>query len=428
MNAPNVKHRSQLQRSTMACRTCLFDVLSVQLVLLEVCSHLPFPILLNLANASKSFRSIMYDTPGIFRRLDLSGSPMHMAMNNEFCNGWDVDPLRQPMAHEKRLANCLRRSFVDPCLTSKRILDQAQLLILDDQAVPEDVLKDLLLDPSIPLRILSVIDWTRGAAFCEVFDALSLLCSTVCPEKRTLQGIYAYGATFNVTSGLWSRGSKSVANGVTSSLGATLGCQDLTSTIASGSRAPRSAWYHSSGPLLKSVREGSGQGKSKWSCNRLLGLPFFFDAVKCRSLEHDADETVVASFSLPPCEICKSAPEGLIDPSLAPTHDLPLLTPIPFRPSIKLAQQPSAISLGESSRAFLARCADCVDTDRWCSRCGRFWCEDCYDPVAASQQDGQGVAAGDGPASRQLKVYQGLCGSCLVVEMYRGAGSGGMWG
>ena len=413
----------------MADRTCLYDVLSVQLVLREVSMLLPFSALVSLASASKLFYSLIHDTPGVFRRLDLSSSLPRAGINKMSHNGRGVEPPHRSMAHERPFAQYLERSLLDPRCPGKKVLGQAQILVLDNQAIPGDVLQRLLLDTSIPLKILSVVEWAHGAAFGDLLDVLHLLCSTIRPEKRTLQGVYAYGAVFGVAGDLEAGRSNPVARGVTSSLGATLGSDEMSQANITVSRASKDAWYNSSGPILKNVREKPGQGNSKQgSCDQLLDLPFFFDAVRCRGLKHAHNETVVASFSLPPCEVCQSAPEGLISPSQAPTRELPLLKPIPLLPSIKLAQLPSTFTLEDSSRSFLARCADCVSTDLWCSRCGRFWCESCHDPAVANQEDGQGTNASHAPAARRLKVYNGLCSDCLVIEMYQGAGSGGMWG
>lgn len=50
----------------------LFDVLLNTLVLTNTVPHLPVSDLVNLAATNQSFRYLLYDTPGVFRHLDLT--------------------------------------------------------------------------------------------------------------------------------------------------------------------------------------------------------------------------------------------------------------------------------------------------------------------------------------------------------------------
>lgn len=50
----------------------LFDVFLNTLVLTNTVPHLPVSDLVNLAATNQSFRYLLYDTPGVFRHLDLT--------------------------------------------------------------------------------------------------------------------------------------------------------------------------------------------------------------------------------------------------------------------------------------------------------------------------------------------------------------------
>lgn len=50
----------------------LLDALFNRLVLENIVSYLPVSALLSLAAANRDFRSLVYDSPGVFRHLDLS--------------------------------------------------------------------------------------------------------------------------------------------------------------------------------------------------------------------------------------------------------------------------------------------------------------------------------------------------------------------
>lgn len=50
----------------------LLNLLSNSLVLYQTTPHLPIPSLLALGATSKAFRSLIHDTPGVFRYLNLT--------------------------------------------------------------------------------------------------------------------------------------------------------------------------------------------------------------------------------------------------------------------------------------------------------------------------------------------------------------------
>ncbi len=89
---------------------------------------------------------------------------------------------------------------------------------------------------------------------------------------------------------------------------------------------------------------------------------------------------------------------------------------------------------------LILRCEDCL-RGRWCERCNRWWCEDCYEePVSRvhlrtemqqveTREDLQRNGWTGTAPGQAVKVYSKLCVEhCLVSEMMSGAGSNGMWG
>ena len=408
----------------MAPRLALYDLLSIDLILLEVCHNLPFLSLLDLAVVSKPFRSLVHHSPGVFRCLDLS----YIDPTQQGPNGDDL------VFSTEDFANGPTRDLFG-FLYRRKILNQVQVLVLDHQRIPPDLLKGILDDPSMPVKILSLIGYT-GFRHVSLFRMLNQLCLE--DKSQRLQGIYIYGTDH--PSVVKPQIDASWSHGVTSSLGATLGDAGPDSGSA-GSHAPASdhvqnPWYKNSGTLLSARK-----------CNdnfpqfpMIRGL--HFDAVMCRGPKHEEITKIghplhpprMAMVAVRGCQDCGSAPEGFVDPSTAPSYDLPLLAPVPRSPSIKLAQQPPTESLGATPPHFLGRCFQCL-SHRWCGKCGRFWCENCYDTAAARVTPAEGTESAENagrsrPRPRfKVHIYNGLCVEhCLVVEMYHGAGSGGMWG
>jgi hypothetical protein len=159
-------------------------------------------------------------------------------------------------------------------------------------------------------------------------------------------------------------------------------------------------------------------------------------------------QPAIATVALGPsgCETCQSCPEGPAIFGESPEYTLPLLSPPPSHSStVRAAQRPEPV--GSRFPRLILRCEDCL-RGRWCERCNRWWCEDCYkEPISRIQRTelqqlelreqlqndgltsfshGAGLSgSGRGPP---VKVYSKLCEHCLVSEMMAGAGSNSMWG
>lgn len=104
------------------------DVLSAELILICIASYLPVSTLLSLSSTNTEIRSVMHDTPGVWRTVDLSG------MYN----------VPQP---EPVLANFLRKPYV---------ARDCRLLILDGTEIDHQFLDQLLLREMPHLRSISL--------------------------------------------------------------------------------------------------------------------------------------------------------------------------------------------------------------------------------------------------------------------------------
>ena len=408
----------------MADDHALYRLLSVDLILLQICLNLHFTSILRLAATSKPLQSLLYTNPSVFRCVDASVRRRATVYSRS------IRP--EDVTTTRRFEKVLTPTFQDHVFRRLRILN------LDGQSgVIIHNLSKTFPGSSIPLRILSIrrIQYLRGD---ELFEVLSRFCEG--DASNRLQGVYVFDARQPAHP---VPGPREVTAGVTARLGAALG-QPHGAALGQPHGADEAGLHNSLDPMESAWHQGPGwlTQETRLDFLQLFQLPLYYDSILCRSRRHtkSADgppplSCAYAQVVPSPCEICGSAPEGLIDQHSAPSHNLPLLAPLPRSPSIKLAQRPF---LAENrARPFLARCQECLRA-RWCHDCGRFWCEDCYaaersstgDPVNVWPAWGVWTSSGSGPGQPgvTLKVYDGLCiEHCLVPEMYSGTGSGGMW-
>ena len=169
-------------------------------------------------------------------------------------------------------------------------------------------------------------------------------------------------------------------------------------------------WYDAKGRVIR--RDVSLEwADTMVDCQGLIA----FDAILCTGPRHfnspatgtlpDPSITgrpfpqwAVATDSLPGCEGCGAAPEGITAfDSSSDRAQLPLLPPVPsLSSSLKAATYPAS-----PSPSFIARCSACLE-DRHCATCNKWWCETCYAPPRVGEEPGY--------ATR--KVWNGLCISC----------------
>ena len=431
----------------------LLELLHNSLVLRRTVPYVPISGLLSLGAASKSFRDLLYQTPGVFRYLDLSnvkGAATAIAPIDVGGEVWRAERMDEALTEDDFYAGPLRGVFSN--LRRKHVLGDVQTLVLDGLSVPADAIYDILEDTAYNVRILSI----REVKNLNEKKLMKILRHCVRPSRPEgtpkLKGLYVFGPKDRNYSKLVVRapGDQRSNTGVTSSEGAQLGmtwAHQSHEALSSAVGADEDMWYTGGRMLLKEpTREWA---ETVAACANLIA----FDAVLCRGPRHrvrgvSADFDDIASADLvklletgflPPaiatialgpngCVACHSSPEAPAVYGAASQAALPLLAPPPLHSStVRAAQCPSS---GITSPAkLLARCRLCLD-DRWCERCQKYWCELCLQTrqFAPSSPPQAADALLIAIAARPIKVQLGLCvQGCLVSEMMAGAGSGGMW-
>ena len=441
----------------------LLDLLSNALILHQTCPYAPISGLLSLAATSKSFRSLVYDTPHVFRYLDLSPIKISVSIPPLDTGGqvWRSQRMDEGLTEEEFCSGPLRGIF--SFLGRKSILSDVQTLILDGLSVPADLVHELICDESYNIRILSIRE-VKNLNERKLMQVLKYAVRPSRPDKTPkLKGLYLFGPSDRTLIG--GRNSSHGSNlslpstGVMSSAGAQLGMewnhksyQALSTALAmDGDR-----WYQASGKMI--TKPYLPQWASVLElCRGIIA----FDAVLCRSFQHELKpvdrsptkfelstaggvaETPehyifpsVAVFALGPtgCAQCHTSPEGPAILGISPVEHLPLLAPPPRHSSTVKAAQ----SLGPGTGIpppFFARCGECL-FNRRCERCNKWWCESCcnasgiskYTLMQKAEIREEGADWTD-EFNENIKVHGGLCVErCLVEEEMAGAGSGGMWG
>ena len=432
-----------------AMTVTLLDLLSTTLILHQTAPYLRVPDLLHLGAASKAFRILIHDTPQVFRYLDLStvkdaGRPADSCSRHEECTD------------EEFFAARLNGIFWNR--TVRRFLHDVQTLVLDGLSVPADLVRSLLQEEPFNIRILSI----RQVKHLNQRKLIQLLRYLVRSSRSLdtpkIRGIYVFGSKGPVQEPridshehqdlyhpIPALAPSYRAPGVMSSLGAQIGAewnQKSQQALISVLTRDGGAWAQSPGRMLSNAPDPEWAG----TLQDCLGT-ISFDAILCRGPRHDQitssdDEPAlppaIAAIALGPhgCQRCHTAPEGPAIFGKSPSSQFPLLAPPPLHSSsLKAAQQPSWLMASPLPRLF-ARCEECI-RNRWCERCNKWWCEDCYTIIKSEArmhmpQNGQYTTLDGGnwgSSQDSIKVHLGLCiEDCLVGEMMVGAGSNGMWG
>ncbi|CAG8981316.1 hypothetical protein HYALB_00005116 [Hymenoscyphus albidus] len=433
----------------------LLELLSVSVVLDQTSPYLPITSLLALAATSKSFRSLIHHTPGVFRRLDLTQckrAKFEIAAIDNGGQRWRNVQMDENVTEEDfyggplmAILNALRR---------QNILQDVQTLILDGLSVTSDMVHDIICGDSTNVRILSIRE-VRHLNERKLQQALQYAVrASRPPHTPKLEALYIFGpkdpvphlrtSVERIPSGVPSTNSSSAMGGVMHSEGAQIGARwnhisegALTEELKRGDR-----WYQRRGKVL--VKPQSHEWASTiMACQGIIS----FDAVLCNGPRHSLTTTGggdeislpwykqqsvyipprIATYSLDGCCKCSSAPEAFSNFGISPMDHFPLLSPPPLHSfTTKSAKAPS---LEDSpDKKLLLRCIDCMQSRR-CDSCEKWWCEDCYDMPYATLQPAAESGKHGASTLNEVKVHMGLCvENCLVAEMMSGAGSNGMWG
>ncbi|KAK5677222.1 hypothetical protein LTS10_010411 [Elasticomyces elasticus] len=436
--------------------TTLLDLLSNVIVLRQTAPYIPVSSIIALSATCRTFRDIVNSQSDVWRYLDLTKvtqidtSPIDVGGVT-----WRAERMDESLTEDDFYAGPLRGIFSN--LYQRRILRYVQTLVLDGLSVPADLVREVVAEDRYSVRTLSI----REAKHMNQSKLQQVLRYAVRPTRAEgtpkLKALYFFGpkdaARYMI--GQQQRLEGSQALGVMASEGAQIGAEwneRSSNSLSTSLGDEETKWYNATGRALR-------KPQSDWPdtlavCKGLIA----FDAVLCRGPRHDITKVNSQDFLQPTiatialglagCEICHSCPESPAVFGKAAESALPLLGPAPNHGStVRAAQHPHSRSSDGGMPQLILRCEDCL-RGRWCERCNRWWCEDCYEePVSRMhlrtelqqvetredlQRNGWTGVTADGKAGvggAPFKVYSRLCTEhCLVKEMMHGAGSNGMWG
>ncbi|KAK0288681.1 hypothetical protein LTR35_003079 [Friedmanniomyces endolithicus] len=429
--------------------TTLIDLLSNAIVLRQTAPYIPIASLLALSATCRTFRDIITTQKDVWRYLDLTEtaqidtSPIDVGGVT-----WRTERMDESLTEDDFYAGPLRG--ICSHLHQRSILSFVQTLVLDGLSVPADLVREIVTEDRYNVRVLSI----REAKHLNVSILQQVLRYIVRPTRAAgtpkLKALYFFGpkdaARYMI--GQQQRLEGSQALGVMASEGAQIGAewnQRSSDTLSTSLGDEETKWYNATGRALR-------KPQSDWPDTLVacLGL-ICFDAVLCRGPRHDITKVqsreflqpTLATVALGPagCEICHTCPEGPTVFGCSTASASPLLGPVPTHASnVRAAQYPHRRCKDGSMPKLILRCEDCL-RGRWCERCNRWWCENCYEePVSRAhlrtelqqieaREDMQRNGWNGTAPGQPVKVYSKLCVEhCLVSEMMSGAGSNGMWG
>lgn len=405
----------------------LWHVLSNHLILLEVRPALPISALLALAATSRSFARLVYNTPGVFRYLELS-TTLGQPPRSQVKMFYELD-YNGSTAGGLTLRNQYAQDLLDVFhfFRQKAVLQDVTTLVLDGLNFPCTLLYEVLISEVFNIRLLSIrqVKLLDGYA---VQGLMKFLARPSRPEgSPKLRGLYWFSPLSAPDAS--PKHMQSPAAGATAVAGAQLGMRHshtprLRAQASHGNGSE--LWYNDCGRILDPYTVGQTWADVLQACAGTIS----FDAVLCRRCLQTGVRPQIANVSLRGCASCHDAPEGAAYPGTSPIEQLPLLIPPPlYSSTVRAAQIPSTSS--DRVPAFFARCEDCL-RDRWCTACNIWWCESCYQipstRVGASMSAAEDSSTVLAP-SQTIKVHRGFCvEKCLVEELYTSGGEGGMWG
>lgn len=367
---PTEREVSKLPLSTPH-RTSLEDVLSNSLVLDQMAPYLSVPSLMALASTSRRLKTVINETPYVFRHLDLSR-----------CRGTQLPSISQnneAQTEDEFSSAPLKHIFEN--LERRNILQDVRTLVLDGLSVPANLVADILLTDRFNVNILSI----RECQNLNERKLMQVIQHAVRPTRPAgtprVKGIYHFSPMHEVSQAVarpkyrdwWSTRVKPLRNP-----------SQVTSTPGTSTPEKRQdGWFGPSGKLFKhNLEEGWAQVLQE--CEGIIA----FDATLCRGPKHHPHASLglppatllapaVATVALGPrgCDGCHSSPEGPAIWDQSPDAQFPMLNPLSLHSSSVVAAKKPASIPGDHP-VLIARCADCL-TSRWCHRCNKWFCENC---------------------------------------------------
>ncbi|ETS73082.1 hypothetical protein PFICI_15257 [Pestalotiopsis fici W106-1] len=419
----------------------LFDLLSNSLILHEIVPFLPISALLNLSASSRTLRNLLYDTPGVFRYVDLSScksATFDIAGIDRGGEVWRNVQLDENVTEDEFYSGPLRGILYN--LQRTNVLQNVHTLVLDGLSVTADLVHEILVDPKYQVRILSVRG-TRNLNERRLMQTLRYACRPGRPEGTPrLKGLYVFG-TKDLPS-ISPAVSKASPPPVASPNISINWNHKSSHALKESMNLSGSDWYHRRGKVSTKPIAVDGWAATMLDCRGAIQ----FDACLCTGPRHQNSVAFgkvpvasvpganhpwnIATFALGGCATCGCAPEGFTSYSDSPFEQLPLLAPVPLHSSsVKTACRPESTSKdGSNAAKFVPRCWDCV-RDRFCFSCLQWWCEACYQaPTSAELQAAQHVhivqdsnEAADYEVLQQMealkiKVRDHTCIECQVLK------------
>ncbi|WEW59418.1 hypothetical protein PRK78_004890 [Emydomyces testavorans] len=417
-----VRYSATNSRNSTRKRTSLLDILSNSLVIDHLAPYMTVASLLSLASTNKTMRSLIMDTPYVFRHLDLTQCrgahiPLTSPVDRE-CGAWGRERMDESVTEDEFYSGPLHGIFGD--LGRRSILQDVRTLVLDGLSVPASLVAEIVLTDRFNVSILSI----RGCLNLNERQLMQTLQYAVRPSRAKgmprVKGIYHF-APKESDQPLCSQPRLGPPRRPDQPQ---TGHHSRYTHHHSWDRGDdvqrRHEWYKPSGQVLTGVIS-SGWAQTLQLCERIIS----FDAVLCRSPRHNPNSytgdnpkqlgsylpPAIATIALGPrgCEGCGTTPEGPAVWGYSPDEYFPLLSPPPLHSSrIAAAKNPSLYP--NETPTLIMQCEDCV-RNRLCRRCNRWWCSDCLQDPEVLRSPGityqpPGMFAGMEQAKgHELKVF-----------------------
>ncbi|SPQ26685.1 ccb74587-41ff-4ee5-926b-3646c8867fea [Thermothielavioides terrestris] len=259
----------------------LLQLLANSLVLAQTAPYLSCFDVLNLAATSRAFRFLIFHSPNVFRRLELSNVKTAQFDVDGVDHGgevWRNVQLDETLTEDDFYSGPLRGIFQN--LRRIDVLKDVQVLSLDGLSVTAELVHEILTDPSFSVRILSI----RGVKNLNE----RRLCSTLryaCRESRPegtprLKGLYVFGPKDPAPASASSGGSRSPSPTSPAGVAAAWNARSqnaLTAALAEESEA----WYERRGGQFAN-RIDPEWASTLVACAGIIA----FDSVLCAGPRH----------------------------------------------------------------------------------------------------------------------------------------------
>ncbi|OAX82144.1 hypothetical protein ACJ72_03500, partial [Emergomyces africanus] len=378
----------------------LLDLLSNSLILDHIAPYLSISSLLSLASTCTAFRSTIMDTPYVFRHMDLTSCrgaqpPPSMGPIDAGGEVWRSERMDESLTEDDFYSGPLRGIFSD--LGRRSILQDVRTLILDGLSVPADLIADIILTDKFNVVLLSIRE-CLNLNERKLMQTLQYAVRSSRPKGTPrVKGIYHFTPKDDSQSALHGRQqsyhisavAKKDRPGTHQSDNQLCNSAEMSCTAKDNHHDQlewRHPWYKPSGKVLRKPIS-SGWAQTMQLCNGIIS----FDAVLCRSPQHQPFFSVEGNDAQPPtylspaiatvalgprgCEGCRTSVERPAVWNHSPDHQFPLLSPLPIHSS-RITAAKSPVLFPNDEPTLIMQCRECL-VDRWCNRCGSWWCSVC---------------------------------------------------